>query len=100
MTTARRAELALLVACAALGGLGLALVMAATDQPLSWALRGLTPAGALLLAAVLIDLVNGPRDRLLLPLCGVLTTLSVVFVSRTDMLLAPASSSPSLWAPS
>ncbi len=77
-----------MVVCGAIGGLGLALVAEATAQPLSWALRGLTPAGVLLLAALLMDLVNGHRDRLLLPLCGLLATLSVVFLTRTDVFLA------------
>ena len=74
--------------CGAIGALGLALVAAATAQPLTWALRGLTPAGILLVAVLLMGLGNGPRDRLLLPLSGLLVTVSVVFLTRTDILLA------------
>lgn len=44
--------------------------------------------GAVLAAALLLDMITGPRDRLLLPLVALLTTLSVIFLSRIDMLLA------------
>jgi len=64
------------------------LVTAATGKPLIWAMRGLTPAGALLVAVLLMDAVNGARDRLLLPLCGLLCVLSIVFLTRTDAYLA------------
>jgi len=64
------------------------LVTAATGKPLAWAMRGLTPAGALLVAVLLLDIVNGSRDRLLLPLVGLLCVLSIVFLTRTDAYLA------------
>jgi len=60
----------------------------ATGKPPTWAMRGLTPAGALLAAALLMDLFNGPRDRLLLPLCGLLCALSLIFLTRIDPELA------------
>jgi len=51
-------------------------------------MRGLTPAGVLLLAVVFMDLVATRRDRLLLPLCGLLCGLSIVFLTRIDADLA------------
>jgi len=78
----------LLIACAVIGAAGLVLVAAATDKPLGWAMRGLTPAGVLLVAVVLMDLVEARRDRLLLSLCGLLSVLSIVFLTRTDAYLA------------
>jgi len=64
------------------------LFTAATGKPLGWAMRGLTPAGALLVAVLLMDMVNGSRDRLLLPLCGMLCAFSIIFLTRTDAYLA------------
>ncbi len=64
------------------------LVTTATGKPLGWAMRGLTPAGVLLVAVLLMDMVNGSRDRLLLPLCGLLCTFSIIFLTRTDADLA------------
>jgi len=67
---------------------GLALVFAATNEPIARALRAAVVPGALLAAALLLDIIPGPRGRLLLPMVALLTTLSVVFLSRIEMVLA------------
>jgi len=52
------------------------------------AIRVVAVPGAVLSAALLLDLIKGHRDRLLLPLVALLTTLSVIFLSRLDLFLA------------
>jgi len=71
-----------------IGAVGLTVVTAAIGQPLDWAMRGVTPAGVLLIAVVLMDLGAAHRDRLLLPLSGLLCVLSIVFLTRIDPSLA------------
>jgi cell division protein FtsW (lipid II flippase) len=79
--------LSLLLLVAVIAALGMALTMLVSSQ---WghALRVLAAIGAVILAALLLDLQGAARDRLLLPLVAFLTSLSVILLSRINGVLA------------
>ena len=64
------------------------LVFGATGQPVGLAIRVIAVPGAILAAGLLLDAIGGQRDRLLLPLVALLTTLGVVFLARLDLFMA------------
>jgi peptidoglycan glycosyltransferase len=70
------------VLAAALALLGMTLSVVVDGQMWSHALRILAVIGAITTTALLLDLSGAPRDRLLLPLVAVLTSLSVILLSR------------------
>ena len=75
MSQARRNELLLLLLAALIVGLGAVLVCLGMGYPLWRALRALSIVGAVIGAAIMLDLADPRRDRWLLPLtaliCGV-----------------------------
>ena len=94
ITAARRWELSLLVMAAAIAALALALTALGLGQHWSRALRALAPAGALVATSLLLDLLGARRDRVLLPLVALLTSLGVVLLYR---LPGPQATKQILW---
>lgn len=72
----------LLVLAAATAALGMLLAYAAAGQVSSHALRALAVIGVVMLSALFLDLSGAPRNRLLLPLVALLTSLGVILLSR------------------
>ena len=71
-----------------IGTVGLLLILIRSGEPPERAVRAAAVPGAVLAAALLLDLVSNHRDRLLLPLVAILATVSVVVLSRIDLFLA------------
>lgn len=59
-----------------------------SGQPGSYAFRILAVVGAIIATALLLDMVGPERNRFLLPLTALLTSLSVILLSRIDAYLA------------
>lgn len=84
MPRARRNELLLLLLSALVVGLGAALVCAGMGYPLWRMARGLAGVGAVLVAAMMLDLADPRRDRWLLPLASLLCGLGFVLLWQLD----------------
>ncbi len=79
---ARRVELSLLVFSALIGALAFVLSCLAGGEPVAHATRVMAVVGALIVAALLMDLLDDRRDHLLLPLVSVLCCLGVTILWR------------------
>ena len=72
----------LLVLAAVIATLGMLLTYVAGGQMWSHALRALAVIGVVIVSALFLDLSGSPRNRLLLPIVGLLASLGVILLSR------------------
>jgi len=80
----RRTELVLLLFAALIVGVGGTLVCLGMDLPLAQAARGLAVVGAIMAAAMMLDLADPRRDRWLLPIVAVLAGLGFLMLWQLD----------------
>lgn len=80
----RRTELLLLLFAALIVGIGSVLVCLGMNLPFTQAARGVTVVGAILAAAMMLDLADPRRDRWLLPIVAVLAGMGYLMLWQLD----------------
>ncbi len=81
---ARRTELLLLLFAALIVGIGSVLVCVGMNLPFTQAARGVTVVGAILAAAMMLDLADPRRDRWLLPIVAILAGMGFLMLWQLD----------------